>query len=80
MVTGDRGDSLIFKKPIAELLAQKITASAIIVIISLAVQLGNWATVHRGKWRDTVSSTTSLVGVGLPDFFWGIVMILVFAR
>jgi len=86
MATGDWGDSLIFKKPIAELLAQKIAASGIIVLmsmsiaLSLAVPLGVWAAVHRDKWQDTVSSTTALVGVSLPDFFWGIVMILVFAR
>jgi len=86
MLTGDWGDSLIFRKPIAELLAQKITASAIIVVMSmtialvLAVPLGVWAAVHRGKWQDTTSSSTALLGVSLPDFFWGIVMILVFAR
>ena len=86
MLTGDWGNSLIFKKPIAELLAQKITASSIIVVMSMgmalafAVPLGVWAAVHRDKWQDTASSTTALVGVSLPDFFWGIVMILFFAR
>jgi nucleoside recognition membrane protein YjiH len=36
MLTGDWGDSLIFKKPIAELLSQKIMASSIIVAMSTA--------------------------------------------
>lgn len=86
MVTGEWGDSLIFKKPIAELLSQKIVASSLIVIMSMtialaaAVPLGVWAAVHRDKWQDSVSSTTALLGVSLPDFFWGIVMILVFAK
>lgn len=86
MVTGDWGNSLIFKKPIAELLAQKAVASSLIVAMSmaialaLAVPLGVWAAVHRDRWQDTVSSSTALMGVSLPDFFWGIVMILVFAR
>ena len=86
MITGDWGNSLIFKKPIAELLAQKAVASSIIVMMSmtialaLAVPLGVWAAVHRDQWQDTVSSSASLLGVSLPDFFWGIVMILVFAR
>ena len=86
MVTGDWGNSLIFKKPIAELLAQKAVASSLIVVMSmmialaLAVPLGVWAAVHRDRWQDTVSSSTALMGVSLPDFFWGIVMILVFAR
>lgn len=86
MVTGDWGNSLIFKKPIAELLAQKMMASSLIVIMSMAialavaVPLGVWAAVHRDRWQDTTASATSLLGVSLPDFFWGIVMILVFAR
>jgi peptide/nickel transport system permease protein len=86
MLTGDWGNSLIFKKPILELLSQKIAASALIVVMSmtialaLAVPLGVWAAVHRDRWQDTTSSTAALLGVSLPDFFWGIVMILIFAR
>lgn len=86
MVSGNWGNSLIFKKPILELLSQKIVASSIIVVLSmaialaLAVPLGVWAAVHRDKWQDNVSSSAALLGVSLPDFFWGIVMILVFAR
>lgn len=86
VLTGDFGTSLIFKTDIATLLAQKITASALLVVLSMtfalafAVPLGVWAAVHRDRWQDSVSSTTSLLGVSLPDFFWGILMILIFAR
>jgi peptide/nickel transport system permease protein len=86
MLTGDWGDSLIFKVPIADLLLQKIKASALIVVMSMgialavAVPLGVWAAVHRDKWQDTVASSAALLGVSLPDFFWGIMLILLFAR
>jgi peptide/nickel transport system permease protein len=50
------------------------------IALALAVPLGVWAAVHRDRWQDTVSSSSALLGVSLPDFFWGIVMILVFAR
>lgn len=86
MVTGDWGNSLIFKVPITELLGQKIRSSALVVVLSMAialaaaVPLGVWAAVHRNKWQDTLSSSTALLGVSLPDFFWGIMMILLFAR
>jgi peptide/nickel transport system permease protein len=86
MLQGDFGTSLIFKSEIGPLLAQKMTASAFLVVMSMtfallcAVPLGVWAAVHRDRWQDTAASTTSLLGVSLPDFFWGIVMILVFAR
>ena len=86
MVTGDWGHSLVFKVPIADLLIQKIKASSLIVVMSMAialtcaVPLGVWAAVHRDRWQDGASSSAALVGVSLPDFFWGIMMILLFAR
>ena len=86
MATGDWGRSLIFKVPIADLLVQKIKASSLIVVMSMAiasicaVPLGVWAAVHRNRWQDAMSSSAALVGVSLPDFFWGIMMILLFAR
>jgi peptide/nickel transport system permease protein len=86
MLTGDWGRSLVFKEPIADLLLQKIKASSLIVVMSMAialscaVPLGVWAAVHRNRWQDTTSSTAALLGVSLPDFFWGIVLILLFAR
>ncbi|SHF98311.1 peptide/nickel transport system permease protein [Kaistia soli DSM 19436] len=86
MVVGDFGHSLVFKEPIADLMAQKMKASALIVVMSMAialvcaVPLGVWAAVHRKKWQDTVSSSAALLGISLPDFFWGIVLILLFAR
>lgn len=86
MLTGDWGKSLVFKEAIGPLIAQKVTASALIVVMSMtialvcAIPLGVWAAVHQDKWQDTTASTTSLLGVSLPDFFWGIVLILLFAR
>lgn len=86
MLTGDFGHSLVFKEPISELMAQKMKASALIVVMSMtialvcAVPLGVWAAVHRRRWQDSVSSSAALLGISLPDFFWGIMMILLFAR
>ena len=86
MLTGDWGTSLVFKEPIGPLLLQKMTASSLIVVLSMtialtaAIPLGVWAAVHRDRWQDTASSTTALLGVSLPDFFWGIMLILLFAR
>jgi len=86
MLAGDFGHSLVFKEPIADLMAQKMKASGLIVVMSMAialataVPLGVWAAVHRKKWQDSVSSSAALFGISLPDFFWGIVMILLFAR
>ena len=86
MASGDWGTSLVFKEPIRPLLADKMVASAVIVVLSMAIALtvaiplGVWAAVHRDRWQDDAASTGALLGVSLPDFFWGIVLILLFAR
>ena len=86
LLTGDWGRSLVFKEAIGPLIAQKVVASSLIVVMSMAIALvaaiplGVWAAVHRDRWQDSTSSTAALVGVSLPDFFWGIMLILLFAR
>ncbi len=86
MLTGDWGVSLRFKEQVVGLLAQKLTASAMIVVMSLtialvlAIPLGVWSAVHRDRWQDTVGSGLALAGISLPDFFWGILLILLFSR
>lgn len=86
LLTGDWGRSLVFKEAIGPLIAQKVVASALIVVMSMtiallfAIPLGVWAAVHRDRWQDGAASTSALVGVSLPDFFWGIMLILLFAR
>ncbi len=86
ILTGDWGRSLVFKEAIGPLIADKVVASALIVVMSMcialaaAIPLGIWAAVHRDKWQDNAASTTALFGVSLPDFFWGIMLILLFAR
>ncbi len=86
VLSGDLGVSLIFKEPIALLLGEKVAASALLVVLSLvlallaAVPLGVWSAVHRDRWQDTLGSGIALAGISLPDFFWGIVLILFVAR
>lgn len=86
LLTGDWGVSLRFKEPVWDLIAQKITASALIVAMSLliaivlAIPLGVWSAIHRDRWQDATGSGLALAGISLPDFFWGILLILLFSR
>jgi peptide/nickel transport system permease protein len=85
MVTGQWGESLLFNEPIAPLIQQKVLASGLIVMmtmimaLALAIPLGVWAARHRDGWQDTTSSTAALLGLSIPDFFIGIMLILLFA-
>ncbi len=86
ILRGDFGISLRFKEPIADLMGQKILASGMVVLLSLmiaiilAIPLGIISAVRQNRWQDTVSSGVALVGISLPDFFWGIVLILLVSR
>lgn len=86
MLQGDWGTSLRFKEPIAKLMGQKLLASGMVVVLSLAIALavaiplGVISAVKQNRWQDTVSSGAALAGISLPDFFWGIVLILLFSR
>lgn len=86
MLQGDWGDSLRFKEPISKLMGQKMLASGMIVVLSLvialtlAIPLGVIGAIKQNRWQDTVSSGIALTGISLPDFFWGIVLILLFSR
>jgi peptide/nickel transport system permease protein len=85
MLSGNWGESLLFNEPIAPLIAQKVLASGLIVVMTMimalafAIPLGVWAARHRDRWQDTTSSTIALLGLSMPDFFIGIMLILLFA-
>ena len=86
IIQGDWGTSLRFKEPISKLMGQKMMASGMIVVLSLiiaitlAIPLGIIGAVWQNRWQDTFSSGFALAGISLPDFFWGIVLILLFSR
>ncbi len=86
MLQGDWGISLRFKEPIGQLMGQKMLASGMVVVLSLlialalAIPLGVIAAVKQNQWQDALSSGAALAGISLPDFFWGILLILLFSR
>jgi ABC-type dipeptide/oligopeptide/nickel transport system permease component len=81
----DMGDSLFFQQPVAELIAMRFPMTAYLAIISLMVAvliafpLGVMAALRSGMWPDRLSMTVSLVGVSIPNFWLGPMLILVFS-
>ena len=85
LVTFDLGSSIHYRLPIAELLAERIPATAqlalvsIIVAILIAFPLGSIAAVKRGSRWDHIAMGFSLFGVSIPNFWMGPLLILVFS-
>lgn len=84
-VQGEFGVSYRFSQPVADLIGQRLpataelTLAAMLVALGLGVPLGMWTAIKpRGVLTQTLL-TLSLIGVALPTFLIGIVLILVFS-
>jgi len=82
---GDLGSSLRTGRPVATDLALRfpvtleLTFLGLAIAVILAVPLGVIAALHRGRWPDAVSSLFALLGLSIPGFFLGILLILAFS-
>ncbi|SMF87072.1 peptide/nickel transport system permease protein [Azospirillum oryzae] len=84
ILRGDLGRSLVLEQPIAPILMEALARSLVLAVVALAVVavvgigLGVLAAVRRGKLTDQLVSGVSYLGIAVPDFFWAIVLVLIF--
>jgi len=82
---GDLGDSLVMQRPITPIVLDAFVNTMSLAVVSIVcvavvgVALGVLGAVHHGQWSDHVTSLFTFVGISVPEFFWGIVLILLFA-
>ena len=57
----------------------KLAALAVMVAISIGIPAGVIAATHQNKWIDNVTMFFSLLGVSMPIFWQGILLILIFS-
>jgi len=85
LVSFDLGQSLFFQQPVSELIAERfpmtlqLAVMALLVAVLIAFPLGLWAALRAGKWPDHLSMTVSLIGVSIPNFWLGPMLILLFS-
>lgn len=84
-LSGDLGRSTLMDRPIAPMLGEAIGRSLILALASfvlvavIGVGLGIVAALYRGRTLDHTVSIGTYLGIAVPEFFWAIVVILVFA-
>ena len=84
-LSGDLGVSYRFGVPVGRLLTERLPATlelslcAMLVATLLGIPLGVWTALHRRRVSSHVLMLLSLVGVALPTFLIGIVLILIFS-
>jgi len=85
IIHGDFGDSLLMERPIAPILWDALGKSAVlavaamVIVTILGLTLGVVAAVKRGRWPDHAISVFAYLGLSVPEYYWGLVLILVFA-
>jgi peptide/nickel transport system permease protein len=81
----DFGISYLFKQPVVALIGERFPATIELAFISalfallLGIPMGVYTALNRGSWLSTLFLTVSLVGISLPVFLTGILLIFLFA-
>jgi peptide/nickel transport system permease protein len=85
LLRGDMGRSFRTNEPVIKLIMQRYPATielaiaALLIAVAIAVPLGVVAGTNRGTWIDNFSSVLALVGISLPGFVIGPLLVYVFA-
>jgi len=84
-IRGDFGLSYRIKRPVGELIKERLPATLELVFVSAIIALvvgiaaGVYTGIRRTGWLSKTILSTSLVGVSLPTFIIGIALIYLFA-
>lgn len=85
VLTGDLGVSFRSGQSVTSLLMQRLPATislavvAITVALVIAVPAGIYSALKEGKASDAIVRVTSQFGVSLPDFWLGVLLIMLFS-
>lgn len=84
LVRGDLGKDIVSHAPLADLLAQRLpvtfelTALSMLLAVAIGVPLGIRAATG-GRWTKRLTEGFVVFGISVPDFWLGIMLVLVFA-
>jgi peptide/nickel transport system permease protein len=82
---GDLGKSFTFRKPVARVIAERAPATlllagcALVVAVAIALPVGVVAAVRKDTLLDRGSLVASLLGVSMPNFWLGPLLVLLFS-
>ncbi|MEP1207333.1 MAG: ABC transporter permease [Rhizobiaceae bacterium] len=81
MLQGDFGKSYTYSVSVNELVADRITISLPLALISMlistaiAIPVGLYAAARRGSWADTGIMALSQVGIAIPNFWFALLLV-----
>jgi len=84
IITGDFGRSIQSRRPVLEMIRDRLpatlelTVTALILALIVGVTAGIISAVRQYSWLDYFSMTFALFGVSMPPFWLGLMMMLIF--
>jgi peptide/nickel transport system permease protein len=84
LTTGNLGPSISHGRPAAEVLANAVPhtlllmGTALVLSLVIGVVVGAWQASTAGSRRDRVAGTVSLVVASLPEFWLGVMLVILF--
>ena len=85
MLHGDFGYSYVLEQNVLDIYLSRLPATtylaivAVVVAIALSIPLGIFAATHHGSIIDNLSVVLSLIGMSMPGFWLGVLLMLVFS-
>ena len=85
VLRGDLGESVRTQQPVLGLIAQKLPVTLELAVLAMAIALaigipaGIVSAVGRGRWWASAANAFALWGLSTPNFWLGILMILLFS-
>ena len=85
ILRGDFGQSLYFKTDVLGLVADKLPTTAwlavfaLIFALAISIPLGVTAAVYPNSWVDRLCLALAVVGQAMPNFFFALILIMLFA-
>lgn len=82
LLTGDLGQSIRFSKPVSELIMDRLPVTislavmTLTIVVIVAIPLGIFVAKRQNKLSDVVFSTVTQVGMAIPSFWLGMLLIL----
>lgn len=85
LLTGDLGTSYTYRSPVAEIVAERLVISlplalyALSMTVLIAFPVGILAATKRGSLTDVSVMGATQLGVAIPNFWFAMIMVLIFA-
>ena len=85
MITGDMGTSYVTKLDVFGVLMGRLPmtlalgGTALIISVIISIPLGIWTALNQNTWKDTMGTVFALFGVSMPNFWLGLMLIIIFS-